>query len=112
MKVVKWTEWDDEHNDDIESWHEIEEMSEVVAKELREKGYHFNGSYHQNGEYGVPVLDNGKYFQVTQRTWGGIMAEAFPEEFDNPDDPYNYVIWYLGPTEKDKYIFPKVGDYE
>ena len=38
MKVVKWTEWDDEHNDDIESWHEIEEMSEVVAKELREKG--------------------------------------------------------------------------
>ena len=38
MKVIKWTEWDDEHNDDIESWHEIEEMSEVVAKELREKG--------------------------------------------------------------------------
>ena len=38
------------------------------------------------------------------------MAEAFPEEFDNPEDPYNYVVWYLGPTEKDKYIFK--GDEE
>ena len=112
MKVVKWTEWDDEHNDDIESCREIEEMSEVVAKELREKGYHFNGSYHQNGDYGVPVLDNGKYFQVTQRTWGGVMAMAYPEEFDDPEDTYNYVVWYLGPENPSECIYPKGDDYE
>ena len=112
MKVVRWTEWDDEHNDDIESCREIEEMSEVVAKELREKGYHFNGSYHQNGDYGVPVFDNGKYFQVTQRTWGGVMAMAYPEEFDNPDDPYNYIVWYLGPENPSECIYPNGGDYE
>ena len=112
MKVVRWTEWDDEHSDDIESWHEIEEMSEVVVKELREKGYHFNGSYHQNGEYGVPVLDNGKYFQASQRAWGEVMAMAYPEEFDNPEAPYNYLVWYLGPGNHSNYIYPNGDDYE
>ena len=104
MKVVRWAEWSYENDFD---YSDIEEVSKVVAAELRNKGYHFDGSYHQNGDYGVPVLDDGRHIQVTQRTWGGIMAMAYPEEFDNPDDPYNYVVWYLGPTEKDKYIFPK-----
>ena len=104
MKVVRWAEWSYENDFD---YSDIEEVSKVVAAELRNKGYHFDGSYHQNGDYGVPVLDDGRHVQVTQRTWGGIMAMAYPEEFDNPDDPYNYVVWYLGPTEKDKYIFPK-----
>lgn len=107
MKVIRWTAWDNKHCDDIEGKDEIIKMSEVVAKELREKGYHFDGSYHQNGDYGVPVLDNGKYFQVTQRLWGEVMAMAYPEEFENPNNPYNYVVWYLGAVEKDKFSYPE-----
>ena len=112
MKVIKWVTWDDKHDDDIESKEELDAMADAVVEELRKTNYHFDGSYHQNGYYGVPVLDNGKYFQVTQRTWGGIMAEAFPEEFDNPEDPYNYVVWYLGPEDRFKYVFPTGDDNE
>ena len=107
MKVIKWTAWDDKHNDDLSSKEEIEKYSVAVIKELRDKGYHFGAGYHQNGEHGVPVLDNGIYFQVSQRLWGEIMAKAFPEEFDNPEDPYNYVVWYLGAVEKDKFSYPE-----
>lgn len=111
MKVVKWTEWEDKHNYDLSSSEDIEKYSVAVIRELREKGYHFDGHYHQNGEYGVPVLDNGVHFQVSQRKWGSIMAKAFPEEFNNPDDPHNYVVWYLGGTEKNKFAFPKPTDF-
>ena len=109
MKVVKWTEWSYENDFD---YSDIEEVSKVVAVELRNKGYHFDGSYHQNGDYGVPVLDDGRHVQVTQRTWGGIMAMAYPEEFDNPEDPHNYAVWYLGPKDRDLYVFPEGDDYE
>ena len=109
MKVVRWTKWNDDYHFD---YSDIEEVSKVVAAELRNKGYHFDGSYHQNGDYGAPVLDDGRHVQVTQRTWGGIMAMAYPEEFDNPEDPHNYVVWYLGPEDRDLYVFPKGDDYE
>ena len=109
MKVVRWTEWNDDYHFDYK---DIEEVSKAVAAELRSKGYHFDGHYHQNGDYGVPVLDDGRFVQVTQRSWGGIMAMAYPEEFDNLEDPYNYVIWYLGPEDRSKYVFPEGNDDE
>ena len=112
MKVIKWTTWDDKHGDDIESKEELDAMADAVVEELRKTNYHFDGYYHQNGDHGVPVLDNGKYFQASQRAWGEVMAMAYPEEFDNPDAPYNYIIWYLGPGDRDEYIYPKGDDYE
>ena len=112
MKVVKWLAWDDKHDDDIESREELGATADAVVEELRKTNYHFDGSYHQNGYCGVPVLDNGKYFQVTQRVWGEVMAMAYPEEFGNQEDPCNYVVWYLGPGDQDEYIFPEGDDYE
>ena len=50
MKVVRWVEWDDEHYDDIESKEELDAMADAVVEELRKTKYHFNGSYHQNGD--------------------------------------------------------------
>ena len=112
MKVIKWTTWDDKHIDDIENKEELDAMADAVVEELRKTKYHFDGSYHQNGCHGVPVLGNGKYFQVTQRVWGEVMAMAYPEEFDNPEDPHNYIVWYLGPKDRDLYVFPGGDDYE
>ena len=110
MKVIKWTTWDDKHGDDIESKEELDAMADAVVEELRKAKYHFDGYYHQNGDHGVPVLDNGKYFQASQRAWGEVMAMAYPEEFDNPEAPYNYIIWYLG--DRDLYVFPGGNDDE
>lgn len=98
MKVIGWTEWLDRYDWECTK-EEFEEAWNAVVKELKEKGYHFDGSYHQNGDFGVPVLDNGERFQVCMRYWGGVMADAFPEEFDDPDNSYNYVRWYLGAEE-------------
>ena len=114
MKVVCWGEWDDSHWRDVAKMNkeERDRADRAVIESLRETGYHFDGWYHQNGLYGVPVLDTGKYYEVGMRSWGGIMVRAFPEEFDNPDDPYNYVVWYLGPGDHSKYVCPKGDDYE
>lgn len=107
VKVVKWTEWDYDHYMDMMSEKDFEEAQKAVIEELRKTGYHFDGTYHQNGDYGVPVLDNGKYFQVSMRTWGGVMAQAFPEEFEDPNNPYNYVRWYLGTEVRHQMVLPK-----
>lgn len=98
MKVIGWTEWLYYYNWECTT-EEFEEAWDATVKELKEKGYHFDGSYHQNGDFGVPVLDNGERFQVSMRRWGCIMADALPEEFEDLNNSYNYVRWYLGAEE-------------
>lgn len=113
MKVIRWDEWDDLR------WREVAEMDKdereeadkAVIEALRETGYHFDGGYHQNGLYGVPVFDNGKYYEVSMRSWGGIMARAFPEEFDDPSNQMNYVRWYLGDRDFSKWKVPAYEAY-
>lgn len=116
MKVVRWGEWDDLRWRDVAEMDEKEreEADRAVIESLRETGYHFDGEYHQNGLYGVPVFDNGKYYEISMRSWGGIMARAFPEEFDDPDDQMNYVRWYLGRwcSSDEDYSNWKVPAYE
>lgn len=115
MKIVKWTTslTDEVFEPDYLTNEEYDEMFNIVVKEVREKGYHFDGTYHQNGEYGMPLFDNGKYFATSMRTWGLIMAKAFPEEYDDPDNPYGYIRWYLGPMTESgeidygQYVIPK-----
>ena len=100
MRIVGWTEWDDPQYEDmfpigggaIHSSADVDAAEAVIAEELRANGYKFTGDYHQNGDYGVPIFDTGKVFQCTQRTWGAIMAKAYPEEIDNSDG-YGYLKW-------------------
>lgn len=98
MKVVGWTEWDDN------TWsrtteHTWDEARAAVIEALRAGQYKFTGDYHQNGDFGVPVLDNGEVFQVSQRQWGSIMADAYPEEHA-PADEYSYTRWaWIAPGE-------------
>lgn len=93
LEVVDWVEWSDD--DWKPSEIEFDKAREAVIKEIRKHGYHFDGYYHQNGDYGVPLLSDGHYFEVSQRVWGGIMADAYPEEYEDPNDRSNYVRWYL-----------------
>lgn len=114
MRVTGWTDYD---NPEYEEWdgfpshrtvQEYEEAKRVIADELRSKGYKFSGYYHQDGDYGAPLLD-GKRFGVTQRSWGGIMAMAYPDQIDNTDG-FGYLKWAWQPPESQ--VVPKKEDYE
>lgn len=105
MKIIGWTDWDNPQYKEMfplggyYTRKQIEEVEKIIAKELRDKGYKFTGNYHQNGDYGVPIFDNDMVYQCTQRTWGGIMADAYQDEIDNSDG-YGYLKWsWFAPEE-------------
>lgn len=71
---------------------DVARVKNMISDELRLNGFKFDGRYHQHGETGVPVFDNHKTFQCSLRTWGEIMAKAYPEEIDNSDG-HGYLVW-------------------
>lgn len=108
MKIVSWEKYDTEKYPGMEppeSW----EAEQITIEEIKKHGYLFNGFYHQNGEHGCPVFDNGKQFVASLRVWGGIMQEAHPELIDSKDDMgYCLLAWNLYDEYfKDKYKYPK-----
>ena len=104
MKIVGWTEWDDPNYRDrfpngVQiDWDDLHRTEEVIAAELRNKGYKFTGDYHQNGDFGVPIFDDGTVFQCSQRTWGDIMVSAYPDEIED-HDRLGYTVWAWSPPE-------------
>ena len=115
MKIIGWTWWG---NPDYEKVHESEmtyddfkKRRDAVAAELKKMNYKFTGGYHQNGDYGVPIFDDGVVLQCSQREWGGIMAKAYPEEIDNSDG-MGYCVWaWISPDHKPLQI-PSASDYQ
>lgn len=103
MKITGWTSWDDIKYERFypESHEEYLQVEEAIASELRNNGYKFTGDYHQNGNFGVPILDNGKIYQCSQRLWGEIMVKAYPNEIDNSDD-MGYTVWAWDAQEEMK----------
>jgi len=113
MKIIGWTEWDNPKYRERFEWgdtyssKEYDEHIQCIINELKEKGYKFSGDYHQNGDSGVPIFDDYTVFQCTQRTWGAIMAMAYPKE---DDDSLAYVRWAW--QEPEESVFPEVYDDE
>ena len=95
MRVTGWTSWDNPAFQEMfpdggrYSAEEDNEVRKLIARELRKNGYKFTGQYHQNGDFGVPIIDNEKVYQCSQRTWGEIMVMAYPDDPNNP----NYCSW-------------------
>lgn len=85
----------------------ITEAYKVVIEEVRKNGYHFTGNDHQNADWGVPILDNKYKLCVGQRSWGGIIADAFPDEIDESKE-YGYIKWAWSTPEgeEDKIKIP------
>ena len=78
MKIIKWTFWGDPKYPEVE-WagpDADKPYEETVVEAIRQHGYRFSGQAHQNAQYGVPVFENGKQYNVSMRHWGRIMAEA------------------------------------
>lgn len=107
MKVTGWTDWEDPRymSSDESGLDLFGLLRDVVIEEISERGYKFTGEYHQNGDFGVPIIDNKWRFEVTQRSWGGIMKAAYPDEVSD------YIEWAWTPPDGEEMIIPRVEDY-
>jgi hypothetical protein len=99
MKVVKMTDWEDSDNyPQCEDQNNFRDFWDCVKKFLVDKNIKFNGYWHQNWEYGTPLVEyEGKIFAfaVSTRHWGQIMADAFDP---GNKDPRVYLTWaFLNP---------------
>lgn len=91
MEIVSWVDWDDNRFKFAEKDELFYERWKEVVRELRRKNYRFTGNYHQYGDHGVPMFDDGMCFMVSMRMWGEVMAQAFPETATQGE--YAYCAW-------------------
>lgn len=123
MNIVKWTRGLDfpgtdrqqqrypAFGDDFPGMTEEEctrlwaEAERVVVGCIRRNGFKFDGNYHQYGEFGMPLFDDGTVFFVSWRHWGHLMYRAW-----NPDgnDPMGYCKYAFGwDIPEEEYCYPK-----
>ena len=55
----------------------MREAEEAVIDCVRRNGFKFGGTYHQYGEHGLPMFEDGSVFFVSMRAWGDVMARAW-----------------------------------
>lgn len=95
MKVTGWTSWNNNYEDVLDSVENFTEefrykVYNVVANELKDKGYKFSGSHHQRCETGCPIIDDKYTLKCSMRGWGEIMRIAY----DIPnEDGMGYCAW-------------------
>lgn len=65
---------------------------DAVLECVRDNKYHFTGDAHQNASWGTPIVDDKYIVCLSQRSWGGLIATAFPDEIDDSDG-YGYIKW-------------------
>ena len=99
-EIIGWTYDNDPSYLDIHDSLKLAYLSTTVIKELREKNYRLAASYGI-----VPVFNSGEKFCVSERTWGGIMAQALRE--DNSDG-MAYASWMFFNAKDDVDNMPKV----
>ena len=94
MKIVKMIAWKDSNNYPLCSdQNNFKNFWDYVKKFLFDRNIKYNGSWHQNWDYGVPLIENeGKLyaFAISMRRWGQLIAEAFDKE---NKDPFVYLDW-------------------
>lgn len=113
-QVTGWTAMDDDNAqyvqasgsfllDDNPPELDMSAVRDAIIAEICRCGYRFTGGYHQNGKYGVPIINDKYVIHYTQRGWGDIMADALnlPDE-----DGYAYCKWAWLPPEGEKNICP------
>ena len=81
----------------------LAEAENAVIEEIRSKGYCFDSSYHQSGDFGTPLLDNGMILFCYMRQWGRLMYLA---ENPNGTDPMGYCRYFLGDIDPAKVKLP------
>ena len=97
MKLIGWTHW---FNPSF--YYCIENLDRAIdltVEHMKNNGLAFHGTYHQHGELGTPIFDNGEKLCLTLRSWGGVMAKVMGLEGE-----YAYAewAWWIADEEKAK----------
>lgn len=109
LQIVDWINYEEAEAlgyrdaDSVEA-KEFMRHEQLVVDSLRRNGYKFTGFYHQNGEHGVPLFNDGMVYRVSQRVWGGIMAEALGLDLSNR---MSYLAWYYIAPDGEEQIVPE-----
>jgi len=107
VKVTGWTAWDNKKYKDVPNKY-FKRAFDAVVKEIKEKGYKFSGTEHQEAPNGMPIIDDRYAFRCSCRMWGEIMSESYNLK-ESEDDTYSYVLWAWWPMiigqDGDKPIF-------
>ena len=72
LRVVGWTYYDDDWLPGTRGW----AARHAIIDEIKKRGYLFSGMAHQEGDNCAPILNDGRIYCYSQRSWGSIMAEA------------------------------------
>lgn len=97
MKVTRWDHFDynwekEKKEKQPEIWdapeyrNKYREIENAIIDSIKENGYKFDGTYHQYGKMGCPVIDDKYYCTFTMRGWGDIMYSAC----DDDGEPMGY----------------------
>ena len=85
IKLIGFTNWQDEKYEDIEDFAEEDLACEITIQYMRQHDLKFSGFYHQDGEFGAPYFDTGRKLCLSYRCWGGLMAQVLGLERDEVD---------------------------
>ena len=110
MKVTGWCKYksniynsykelDSITEDNLIKEYNGEDVEECIIKELKDKGIRFDGPYHQNGDYGIPIIDDKFVVMGSYRWWGALVAEA-----DGLKRDFAYMDWYMVDEEQEKKV--------
>lgn len=113
-KIVGWTDYDNEEFKEMVNFTHNAYLT--LIREIREQGYTISGYDHQENGW-VPIFNTGEIIRMTQRGWGGIMADVIQFEQKNG---YEYSIYGVGGAVmgyndesiylKDDIDFPNIED--
>ena len=80
-KIIGWCKWSNKYRD-WETVHGGDHGAYVaLINEIRKRKYKFGGTYHQQGEFGCPVMEDKTVYLMTQRAWGDVMADVWGGDY-------------------------------
>jgi hypothetical protein len=86
--------WKDYIENDKEEYHPYLEAirKSIVANEIWADGY-----WHQQGDHGVPLFDDGFFGCYSFRAWGDLLAAVWSEHYN---EDYSYMSFYCSVPDK------------
>lgn len=103
LKIVGWSDFDGPYPTRKYHAEELQQILQMIRKEIMENEYVFSGYEHQYSMTGVPVFSDGTCFRASMRCWGGIMAAIY-QGADHQE--LTYMDFYMPLDEEDSNFPP------